>query len=134
MLVVGEVVEFSEGPTEEKIGLVMPVKGRVVTDGRIGWLSMTGSNLKPWSLQCKCVVHTIAMHDALDVGTANSVRKMTLEKKGSWCFEDPLVMRSICYLVWYQVLSNLIFMLFPSMVEMFPNRMHMSMLLAIFLC
>jgi len=75
VLAVGEAIELLEGPKEEKTEPVVRVKGRVVTDGKIGWLSMKSSNLKPWSPQYKCV-NTIAMQDALDVGTANSVRKI----------------------------------------------------------
>ena len=120
MLVVGEVIELSEGPKEEKIGLVMRVKGRVVADGRIGWLSMKSSNLKPWSPQCKCVVHTIAMHDALDVGTANSVRKMMLEKKRKLVFRGPVSNEVICFIS--VIPSNLIFMLFPTMVEIYVSK------------
>merc|ERR1712000_479375 len=42
MLAAGEAIEFLEGPREEKSEPVMRVKGRAVSDGKIGWLSMKG--------------------------------------------------------------------------------------------
>lgn len=74
-LAVGEALELLEEPREEKTEAITRVKGRAISDGKIGWLSMKGKCLRPWSPQYKCV-NTIAMQDALDVGTANTVRKI----------------------------------------------------------
>jgi len=74
-LAVDESLEVLEDPREEKSEAVIRVKGRVTSDGKVGWLTMQGKSLKPWSPQYKCV-NTIAMQDAIDVGTANNVRKI----------------------------------------------------------
>lgn len=74
-LVVGETLELLDGPKEEKSDALLRVKGRALSDGKVGWLSMKSNNLKPWSATYKCIT-AIAMQDALDVGSANSVRKI----------------------------------------------------------
>ena len=46
VLVLGEAIVLLEGPKEETTELVMRLKGRVVTDGRIGWLSKHNCNAR----------------------------------------------------------------------------------------
>lgn len=76
-LAVGEVLELLEDPREEKSEAVVRVKGRAINDGKVGWLNMKTKSLKPWTPQYKCV-NPISMQDALDVGSANTLRKIEL--------------------------------------------------------
>merc|ERR1719424_125023 len=52
-LVKGEAVEVTEGPKEEKFE-VSRLKGRAVSDGAVGWVSVKASTIRPWVPFYRC--------------------------------------------------------------------------------
>lgn len=53
----GEAIEILEGPKEEKFE-VTRLRGRALSDGASGWVTVKSSNVKPWSSYYKCVSET----------------------------------------------------------------------------
>jgi len=51
------------------------VRGRSVSDGKVGWVTLKGGNLKPWVPRYRCINGT-AITDALEVGKAEPVRRL----------------------------------------------------------
>jgi len=72
-LVVGEAVEVIDGPKEEKRE-VTRLKGRAVSDGAVGWVSLRPSAMKPWSPQYKCSAEAVLSSSCKEGG--DSVRNV----------------------------------------------------------
>lgn len=70
-----EAVELIEGPKEERSDALVRVKGRAVSDGAIGWVTMKDRFLRPWSPHYRCSNATV-INDALSVKTAVTLRKL----------------------------------------------------------
>lgn len=75
MLEKDEAVQILEGPREEKFEAVMRLKGRALSDGSTGWITVKDKNLKPWSPFYKCSSATV-IHDGLSVKAAQVVRRI----------------------------------------------------------
>jgi hypothetical protein len=75
MLADQEVVDLMEGPRDEQGEPPVRIRGRSLNDGAIGWVTLKGSNLKPWKPHYRCV-HGTGMGDALDVATAEPLRRL----------------------------------------------------------
>merc|ERR1712137_885066 len=68
MLKKGEAVEMNHtanGPIEELCQSAMRVKGRALSDGALGWVTLRGNALKPWSPYHTCLIPT-ALHSTRD--------------------------------------------------------------------
>jgi len=70
-----EAVELIEGPKEERSDALVRVKGRAVTDGAVGWVTMKDRFLGPWSPHYRCSNATV-INDALSVKNAVTIRKL----------------------------------------------------------
>jgi len=75
LLAKDEAVELIEGPKEERSDALVRVRGRAVSDGAMGWVTMKDRFLKPWSPHYRCTNATV-MNDALSVKTAATIRKL----------------------------------------------------------
>jgi len=75
MLSEQETVQLLEGPREEKAEATVRLQGRVVSSGKVGWVTLQKKNLKKWTPQYRCVNATV-IHDVLDVGKGQSLRKL----------------------------------------------------------
>merc|ERR1719387_1051707 len=73
----GSLIEVLKGPIEEKPDTEVRFKGLVTGTGQIGWLTLTGDNLKPWGPRYRCVYGT-AINDVADVASesAQTLRKL----------------------------------------------------------
>jgi len=75
MLEKDEAVQILEGPKEEKVEPVMRLKGRALSDGSTGWITVKDKTLKSWSPFYKCSSATV-IHDGFSVKTAQIVRRI----------------------------------------------------------
>jgi len=57
MLVVGEAIHSLEGPKEETYPPQIRMKGRLLSDDTVGWITKA-DNVRPWSPYYKCVIAT----------------------------------------------------------------------------
>merc|ERR1711972_704992 len=55
LLAENETMELTEGPLEEKSEVIVRIRGRAVSDGSIGWLTMKSDSLRRWSPMYRCV-------------------------------------------------------------------------------
>jgi len=74
-LVTGEAIEVTDGPRDETFDAVERIKGKALSDGAIGWVTIKSDNLKPWTPYYTCVKETV-IHDALSGKTAQVVRRL----------------------------------------------------------
>jgi len=70
-----EFVEILEGPKEEKAEAGLRVRGCAVSDGRVGWLTVSGGNLEPWSSSYRCARAT-PLHESYFLSGARPVREL----------------------------------------------------------
>merc|ERR1712085_202307 len=73
----GEAVLVLETPKEEKVPPAIRVKGKALNDGALGWITLKGANVKPWSPYYTCKKPTV-MDDALESEAAKEGRSMIL--------------------------------------------------------
>eukprot|EP00928_Gymnodinium_smaydae_P013903 TRINITY_DN15043_c0_g2_i4.p1 TRINITY_DN15043_c0_g2~~TRINITY_DN15043_c0_g2_i4.p1 ORF type:complete len:1469 (-),score=473.54 TRINITY_DN15043_c0_g2_i4:347-4753(-) len=73
-LAAGEALELVEGPKEEKFEAATRLKGRALSDGSIGWLTLK-SNTQPWVPFYKCVSGTV-IQDESPLKTAKPLRRI----------------------------------------------------------
>jgi len=71
----GEALQALEGPKEEAVQPATRVKGRALSDGAIGWITLKGDNVKPWSPYYNCL-KAAPMHDAQAAEGATLVRQI----------------------------------------------------------
>merc|ERR1719414_350576 len=70
-----EAVEILEGPKDEKFDALVRAKGKALSDGAIGWVTVKEKALKPWTPFYKCTNGTV-IQDSLLVKGAQTVRKL----------------------------------------------------------
>jgi len=71
----GEAVQAMEGPREESFPPQVRVKGKALSDGMMGWVTLKGDNLQPWSPYFTCVKAT-SMQDSPASETSAEVRQV----------------------------------------------------------
>lgn len=71
----GEAMQALEGPKEEVLPPQVRVKAKALSDGAVGWLTLKGENVRPWSPFYNCLKAT-PIHDALAAEGAAVVRQM----------------------------------------------------------
>lgn len=74
-LEVGEALQITEGPKDEKVPQEVRVKVRAVSDGTVGWMSRKEGFVKPWTPQYKCL-EKVALHGSLVVGDSEPLREL----------------------------------------------------------
>jgi len=72
-----EAIELLEATREEKSDAPNRMRCRAVSDGKVGWVSLKGLNLKAWSPRYRCVSST-ALMDKLEVNDAQTIRKVNV--------------------------------------------------------
>jgi len=75
MLAEKEALEILEGPSEERSEAAVRIRGRCVSDGTTGWVTLKGHNLELWEPHYRCVSGTV-INDALEVSTAEALRRL----------------------------------------------------------
>jgi len=75
MLAEEEAIEVLEGPKELKTEAATRVRGRLVSSGQVGWVTLRSGNLKPWSSTYRCV-RSIALTDTLEVKGTETLRTL----------------------------------------------------------
>jgi len=75
MLAKDEAVEVLEGPKEERFEAVIRAKGKALSDGAIGWVSVREKALRPWSPYYRVGAATV-VQDSLQVKGASTLRKL----------------------------------------------------------
>jgi len=78
MLEVGEELQVTEGPKDEKVPGDTRVKVRCLSDGAVGWMSRKQGFVKAWTPNYK-VVENVTMHGSRAIEGATEVREL---KKG----------------------------------------------------
>merc|ERR1712232_1397341 len=62
-LEVGEALQITEGPKDEKVPQEIRLKVCALSDGAVGWISRKEGFVKPWQSNYKCL-EKVAMHDS----------------------------------------------------------------------
>lgn len=75
-----ESLELLEGPCEETTVAPVRLRGRCVSDGTVGWITLKGDNMKLWEPHYRCITSTV-INDALEVGTAEVLRRLEVGEK-----------------------------------------------------
>mmetsp|Transcript_35079 Transcript_35079/g.100743 ORF Transcript_35079/g.100743 Transcript_35079/m.100743 type:complete len:1846 (+) Transcript_35079:263-5800(+) len=75
MLAKDEAVEILEGPKEERFEAVVRAKGKALSDGAVGWVTLREKALRPWSPGYKVATATV-IQDSLQVKGAQTLRKL----------------------------------------------------------
>lgn len=75
LLAKDEAVEILEGPKDEKFDALVRAKGKALSDGAIGWVTVREKALKSWTPSYKCTNSTV-IQDSLLVKGAQTVRKL----------------------------------------------------------
>jgi len=75
VLTKGEAMQVLEGPKEETFQPETRVKCKAMSDGAVGWITNTSSNVKPWTPYYKCKA-AAPLHDQLTVEGAALVRQV----------------------------------------------------------
>jgi len=70
----GETIELLD-EKEEKFEAVVRVKGRALSDGAVGWMTLRDKAFKSWNANYRCVTQT-AIHDSLTVKNAQVLRRL----------------------------------------------------------
>ncbi|CAK0808981.1 unnamed protein product, partial [Prorocentrum cordatum] len=84
----GEAVLLLEGPKEEAFPPDVRIKGRALSDGAIGWITLKGTTVKKWSLFYK-VLKSGPAHDARSPEGAQVLRETTAGEVAEW-LEGPV--------------------------------------------
>jgi len=88
-----EAVEILEPPKEEKFDAVVRAKGKALSDGAIGWVTVKDKTLKPWTPFYKCTNSTV-IQDSLLVKGAQTVRKLEVGEVVE-VLEGPMVEKDL---------------------------------------
>jgi len=72
----GEALQVLEGPKEESVPPAVRVKGRALSDGSVGWITLKGDNVRPWSPYFNCL-KSAPLHDAAAAEGATLIRQVT---------------------------------------------------------
>lgn len=73
----GEALQVLEGPKEEPRPSVVRVRGRALSDGAVGWITLKAENVRPWSPYFSCL-HAAPLQDAPVAEGASLVREITV--------------------------------------------------------
>merc|ERR1711937_165867 len=74
----GEKIEILEGPKDEKLAGLSKIKGRCLSDDKVGWMCVAmDMNLKPWNTRYRCI-KPVAVTEELKAEDATEVRKLGL--------------------------------------------------------
>jgi len=73
VLAKGEAMQVLEGPKEETFPAETRIKGKALSDGAVGWITMRSDNVKPWTPYYKCIA-TAPLHDQALAEGATSLR------------------------------------------------------------
>jgi len=84
----GEAVLLLEGPKEETFPAETRIKGRALSDGAIGWITLKGTTVKKWSPYYKVVVAGPA-HDTKAAEGAQVLRETNVGEVVEW-LEGPV--------------------------------------------
>jgi len=71
----GEAVQVIEGPKEESFPVETRFKGKALSDGAVGWITMTSKTVKPWTPFYKCKV-AAPLNDQIGTDGATLVRQV----------------------------------------------------------
>jgi len=71
----GEAFQVLEGPKEQPFPPEIRVKGRALSDGAVGWITLKGENVKPWSPYYKCL-KAVSMYNQQGMEGADVVREL----------------------------------------------------------
>eukprot|EP00927_Polykrikos_kofoidii_P076739 TRINITY_DN73779_c0_g1_i1.p1 TRINITY_DN73779_c0_g1~~TRINITY_DN73779_c0_g1_i1.p1 ORF type:complete len:2013 (-),score=491.47 TRINITY_DN73779_c0_g1_i1:180-6218(-) len=88
MLEKDEIVEVVEGPEQEKFEDITRVKGGMLSDGSVGWVTLDDKALKPWTPSYNCLSGTV-LQDSCTVKTAQTVRRLEVGEVVD-LFEGPV--------------------------------------------
>jgi len=72
-----ELVQVLEGPSEEPFPPEVRIKGKALRDGTVGWITLKGENVKPWSPYYKCIV-SMQLYDSASSDGAAVVRQIAI--------------------------------------------------------
>jgi len=72
---VGEVVMITEGPREDRLPPISKLKVRAIMDNVIGWVTVKGQNLTPWTQRYTCVGATV-MQATREIKNAPQIRRL----------------------------------------------------------
>jgi len=72
-----EMVQVLEGPNEEPFPPEVRIRGKGLRDGTVGWITLKGENVKPWSPYYKCVMST-QLYDSPSSDGAAVVREIAI--------------------------------------------------------
>jgi len=72
-----EVVQVLEGPNEELFPPEVRIKGKAMRDGTVGWITLKGENVKPWSPYYKCIQST-QLYDSASSDGAAELRQVAI--------------------------------------------------------
>jgi len=75
VLAKGEAMQVLEGPKEESFPPETRFKGRALSDGALGWVTMTSKSVKSWTPFYKCKV-VAPLHDQIGAEGATVVRQV----------------------------------------------------------
>merc|ERR1712176_1756498 len=76
----GEAIQALEPPKEETFSPAVRVKGRALSDGSVGWITVTKENVKPWTPFYKCAKAT-PIHNEMLVEGATVARELEVGEK-----------------------------------------------------
>eukprot|EP00931_Biecheleriopsis_adriatica_P025091 TRINITY_DN154_c0_g1_i6.p1 TRINITY_DN154_c0_g1~~TRINITY_DN154_c0_g1_i6.p1 ORF type:complete len:1521 (-),score=627.15 TRINITY_DN154_c0_g1_i6:106-4536(-) len=71
----GEAFEALENPKSEKKEGIERVRGRTLSDGVQGWITLSSKSFTPWSPMYNCVQSTV-LNDGLEIKDAKALRKL----------------------------------------------------------
>jgi len=75
MLEKGEAVQVLEGPKEESFPVETRFRGKALSDGAVGWITMTSKTVKPWTPFYKCKV-AAPLNEQMGVDGTTVVRQV----------------------------------------------------------
>jgi len=74
-----EAILLLEGPKEESFQPEVRIKGRALSDGAVGWITMTGQNVRPWSPYYTCCKE-VPMRSSQSIEGAEVVRQIEVDE------------------------------------------------------
>jgi len=87
-LLKGEAIEVCEGPRAEKFDAVQRIRGRALSDGVEGWVTLKGENVRPWSPYYKALEGTPITEEL--ASTDVKVLRELHEGEEVECLEGPV--------------------------------------------
>jgi hypothetical protein len=88
-LEVGEALQITDGPKDEKVPQAVRVKVRAVSDGSVGWTSLKDGFVKPWTPMYKCL-EQVALHGSRVVEDSTEPLRELLKGENVELLEGPV--------------------------------------------